>query len=396
MFEKIELAPADPILGLNEAFRADPREGKVNLGVGVYKDEVGDTPVLHCVKQAEARLLADEQTKSYLGIDGHAQFRSLVQPLLLGADHAVLIEGRARTVQAPGGTGALRIAGDFVKGNTEVRRVWISNPSWANHRQIFEVCGFEVREYRYYDKAERALDFDGMLADLDTLGPEDLVVLHGCCHNPTGIDPSGSQWDRLAQSAKARGWLPLFDFAYQGFATDVEQDAAGLRQFAAQLDELLIANSFSKNFGLYNERIGAMTVIAGDGASADRALSQVKRVVRANYSNPPSHGAAVVATILGDTALKALWLEELGQMRERIHAMRHAFVAGLATEGVAGDFSFIERQNGMFSFSGLSPVQVKAMQEEFGIYIVGSGRINVAGLTEQNLPLIIKAIAAVS
>ncbi len=396
MFEKIELAPADPILGLNEAFRADPRDSKVNLGVGVYKDESGATPVLHCVKQAEARLLANEQSKSYLGIDGHAQFRALVPPLLLGEDHPALSAGRVRTVQAPGGTGALRIAGDFVLGHTEIRRVWISNPSWANHRQIFETCGFEVCEYRYYDKANRTLDIDGMLADLDRLGPTDLVVLHGCCHNPTGIDPTPDQWERLAQSAKARGWLPLFDFAYQGFATDVEPDAAGLRRFAEQLDELLIANSFSKNFGLYNERVGAMTVIAADSNMAERALSQIKRSVRANYSNPPSHGAAVVATILGDPELKALWLEELAQMRERIQSMRQALVAGLRSEGVPGDFSFIEAQNGMFSFSGLTPEQVKALQSEFGIYIVGSGRINVAGLTSQNLTRVTRAIAAVS
>ncbi|GAA4903013.1 amino acid aminotransferase [Ferrimonas pelagia] len=396
MFEKIEFAPADPILGLNEAFRADPRNDKVNLGVGVYKDEAGQTPVLNCVKQAEARILADQQSKSYLGIDGHVQYRALVQPLLLGEAHPVLATKRAHTIQAPGGTGALRIAGDFIASCLGGKKVWISNPSWANHRGIFETAGLEVGEYRYYDAAAKALNFDAMLADLDQLGADDVVILHGCCHNPSGIDPTLAQWQLLAQSAKRNGWLPLFDFAYQGFAQDVESDAAGLRHFASELPELLVANSFSKNFGLYNERIGALTVIAAEQEGADRALSQVKRIVRANYSNPPSHGAEVVATILACPQLKALWLEELAQMCLRIRRMRTELADGLLAAGVAGDFSFIEAQNGMFSFSGLNKAQVARLKEEFGIYIVGSGRINVAGLTPDNLPKIIQAIAAVS
>ncbi|MBY6185537.1 aspartate/tyrosine/aromatic aminotransferase [Marinobacter hydrocarbonoclasticus] len=396
MFEKIELAPADPILGLNEAFRADPRDDKINLGVGVYKDEAGQTPILTCVKHAEARILETEATKGYLGIDGHPAYREQVLALLFGAEHGVLQAGRAKAAQAPGGTGALRIAADFLASNFTGKRVWISNPSWANHRGIFESAGLEVCEYRYYDAANKALDFDGLMADLNGLGSDDVVILHGCCHNPTGVDPELAQWEQMAQSAKQHGWLPLFDFAYQGFANDVETDAAGLRHFASELSELLVASSFSKNFGLYNERIGALTLVAGDADAAERGMSQVKRVIRTNYSNPPSHGAQIVATILADAELKALWLEELAQMSQRIHRMRAAFVSGLAAAGVPGDFGFIEQQNGMFSFSGLNKDQVERLKQEFGIYIVGSGRINVAGMTESNLPALITAIAAVS
>ncbi|MBY5981074.1 aromatic amino acid transaminase [Ferrimonas balearica] len=396
MFEKIELAPADPILGLNEAFRADPREDKINLGVGVYKDEAGQTPILTCVKHAEARVLETETTKGYLGIDGHPAYREQVLGLLFGAEHDVIQAQRARAAQAPGGTGALRIAADFIASNLSGKRVWISNPSWANHRGIFESAGLEVREYRYYDAANKTLDFDGLMADLDAMGSDDVVILHGCCHNPTGVDPSLAQWQQMASSAKAKGWLPLFDFAYQGFAKDVESDAAGLRHFAGELNELMVASSFSKNFGLYNERIGALTLVAADADAAERGMSQIKRVIRTNYSNPPSHGAQVVATILADAELKALWLEELAQMCQRIHRMRTAFVKGLADAGVEGDFGFIEQQNGMFSFSGLNKDQVEQLKQEFGIYIVGSGRINVAGMTESNLPALIKAIAAVS
>lgn len=396
MFETIAQAAADPILGLNEAFKTDPRSNKVNLGVGVYKDADGQTPVLQCVKRAEAKLLEQEKTKSYLSIDGLPEYAAAVQALLFGAQSDIIATQRARTAQAPGGTGALRVAADFIFSNTDAKKVWISNPSWANHAQIFETVGFEVAQYRYYDAEAKGLDFDGMCADLEQVAAGDLVILHGCCHNPSGIDPTPAQWSKLAQIAKAKQWLPLFDFAYQGFAVDVEEDAIGLRLFAEQLSELMVASSFSKNFGLYNERTGAFTLLAEDSEGANRAFSQVKRVIRANYSNPPAHGAKVVATILGDEQLKQLWLEELAQMRARIKAMRGEFVSQLASAGVEGDFSFIEQQNGMFSFSGLTPEQVEALKEEYGIYIVRSGRINVAGMTESNLPYLVKAIAAVS
>ncbi|WP_417347553.1 amino acid aminotransferase [Ferrimonas sp.] len=395
MFENIPQAPADPILGLNEAFKTDPRPNKVNLGVGVYKDAEGQTPVLKCVKKAEARLLEQQKTKSYLSIDGLPEYAAAVQALLFGAQSAIISGQRARTAQAPGGTGALRVAADFAKNNLEARKVWISNPSWANHAQIFEAVGFEVAHYRYYDAESKSLDFDGMKADLQGIDAGDLVILHGCCHNPSGIDPTEAQWAELADVAKARGWLPLFDFAYQGFATDVEEDATGLRLFADRLPELLVASSFSKNFGLYNERTGAFTLVACDSDEANRAFSQVKKVIRANYSNPPAHGAMVVATILADEELKGLWLEELAQMRQRIKEMRTDFVARLKQAGVAGDFSFIEQQNGMFSFSGLNPDQVAALKEEYAIYIVRSGRINVAGMTEANIQYLVDAIAAV-
>ncbi|WP_298440139.1 amino acid aminotransferase [uncultured Ferrimonas sp.] len=396
MFEKIKLAPADPILGLNESFKADSRDGKINLGVGVYKDDLGQTPILKCVKQAEALILERQKTKSYLGIDGHIAYRQQIKGLLFGAEHTVLRDDRVRAAQAPGGTGALRIAADFIKANLGEKTVWISNPSWANHKQIFNTAGLNTDQYRYYNAETKGLDFAGMLADLDALGPNDVVVLHACCHNPSGIDPTLEQWQQLAASAKSNGWLPLFDFAYQGFATGVDEDAAGLRCFAEQLGELIIANSFSKNFGLYNERIGAVTVVAVDTDAAERALSQIKRVIRANYSNPPSHGAEVVATVLADEQLRALWLQELAQMRERIKLMRTALVEQLQQSGVEGDFSFIEQQNGMFSFSGLTPEQVARLKQEFAIYIVGSGRINVAGITNDNLPHLIAAIKAVS
>ncbi|WP_028114843.1 amino acid aminotransferase [Ferrimonas kyonanensis] len=395
MFESIPQAPADPILGLNEAFKTDPRASKVNLGVGVYKDAQGTTPVLRCVKLAEAKILEQQKTKSYLSIDGLPEYAAAVQALLFGADSDIIATQRARTAQAPGGTGALRVAADFIFSNLDTRKVWISNPSWANHAQIFQAVGFEVAQYRYYDADAKGLDFEGMKADLAEVEAGDVVILHGCCHNPSGIDPTAEQWSELAAIACSKGWLPLFDFAYQGFAVDVEQDATGLRLFADAMEELMVASSFSKNFGLYNERTGAFTLLAQTSEAANSAFSQVKKVIRANYSNPPAHGAMVVATILADAELKAMWLEELAEMRARIKTMRLEFVSQLKAAGVAGDFSFIEQQNGMFSFSGLNPDQVAALKEEFAIYIVRSGRINVAGMTEANLPYLVSAIASV-
>lgn len=396
MFEHLSRAPADPILGLNEAFKADPRSDKINLGVGVYKDEQGQTPILSCVKQAEARLLEFQETKGYLGIDGLPAFCNQVRSLLFGDGHKVIAENRSLTAQAPGGTGALRIAADFIAANLGNKKIWISNPSWANHKQIFQTAGLPVDTYPYYDADSKCLDFDAMLAQLDQLSSDDIVILHGCCHNPSGIDPTAEQWQALAASAKAKGWLPLFDFAYQGFGKDVDTDAFGLRHFAEQVNELLVANSFSKNFGLYNERIGGLTLVATTPESTEQAFSQVKRMIRANYSNPPAHGGEVVATILGDAELRALWLDELQAMRERIKAMRKALVEGLAQAEATGDYSFIEQQNGMFSFSGLSPEQVERLKNEFGIYAVGSGRINVAGITQANLSALVQAIKAVT
>ncbi len=395
IFSQVVLAPADPILGLTDAFKADPREEKVNLGVGIYKDEAGQTPVLQSVKKAEALLLEQEKTKNYLGIEGGQTYNRVVQELLFGENSVMISSGRAATAQAPGGTGALRIAAEFLVRNTPAQTIWVSNPTWANHQNIFETAGLSVKEYGYYNADGHDIDFDAMITDLAQASAGDVVLLHGCCHNPTGIDLTLAQWQLVADLCADKQLVPLFDFAYQGFGAGIEEDAAGLRLVASKVPELLVANSFSKNFGLYNERIGAVTVVAVDAEQAVRAFSQIKRTIRANYSNPPAHGALIVSTILSDASLKALWVQELTEMRERIAKMRTLFVQSLKDEGVTQDFSFISRQNGMFSFSGLNKAQVARLKEEFGIYIVGSGRISVAGMTKTNMPVICKAIAKV-
>ncbi len=395
MFEKITAAPADPILGLTDIFRADARPNKINLGIGVYKDETGKTPVLTSVKKAEQYLLENETTKNYLGIEGIPAFASCTQELLFGKESPIVTDRRARTAQTPGGTGGLRVAADFIANQTSAKRIWISNPSWPNHKNVFSAVGLEVLEYAYYDAANHALDFDGLLNSLKQAQAGDVVLFHGCCHNPTGIDPTAEQWAQLAELSAANGWLPLFDFAYQGFANGLEEDAQGLRIFAAKHQELIVASSYSKNFGLYNERVGACTLVAADAETADRAFSQVKAAIRANYSNPPSHGAAVVATILGNDALRAMWEQELTDMRQRIHRMRQLFVNTLQEKGAQQDFSFIIQQNGMFSFSGLTKEQVLRLREEFGVYAVNSGRVNVAGMTPDNMAPLCEAIVAV-
>jgi aspartate aminotransferase len=395
MFENITAAPADPILGLADLFRADDRPTKINLGIGVYKDETGKTPVLTSVKKAELYLLENETTKNYLGIDGIPEFGRCTQELLFGKDNALIADKRARTAQTPGGTGALRVAADFLAKNTSAKRIWVSNPSWPNHKSVFNAAGLEVKEYAYYDAENHSLDFDGLVASLQAAEAGDVVLFHGCCHNPTGIDPTAEQWKTLAEMSLAKGWLPLFDFAYQGFARGLEEDAEGLRIFAAGHKELLVASSYSKNFGLYNERVGAFTLVATDADTADRSFSQVKSVIRANYSNPPAHGASVVATILSNDALRTMWEQELTDMRQRIHRMRQLFVNTLQEKGANRDFSFIINQNGMFSFSGLTKEQVLRLREEFGVYAVASGRVNVAGMTPDNMAPLCEAIVAV-
>ena len=395
MFEKIAAAPADPILGLADLFRADNRSNKINLGIGVYKDETGQTPVLSSVKKAEKFLLENETTKNYLSIDGLADFARCTQALLFGKNHALITDQRARTAQTPGGTGALRVAADFLATQTDVKRIWVSNPSWPNHQNVFHSAGLEVCEYAYYDAQNHTLDFDGMLSALDKAQAGDVVLFHGCCHNPTGIDPTKEQWAQLAAMSQQKGWLPLFDFAYQGFARGLEEDAEGLRIFADTHQELLVCSSYSKNFGLYNERVGACTLVAANADAAATAFSQVKYTIRANYSNPPAHGAAVVATILGNDVLRAEWEQELTAMRQRIHLMRELFVKTLQEKGAQGDFSFIIRQNGMFSFSGLSKDQVLRLRDEFAVYAVNSGRVNVAGMTPDNMSALCAAIVAV-
>ncbi|KJG35246.1 aromatic amino acid aminotransferase [Photobacterium angustum] len=395
MFEKITAAPADPILGLTEEFKADTRAKKINLGVGIYKDETGNTPVLATVKKAEAILLEKEKTKSYLSIPGTPEYGLAVQELLFGNDATIITEKRAQTAQAPGGTGALRVAAEFIKRQLGDVKVWISNPTWANHHGVFGAAGLETQQYSYYNAETSDIDFDAAIADLSQASEGDIVLLHGCCHNPTGIDPTTEQWQVLAKLCIEKKLLPMFDFAYQGFARGVEEDAQGLRIFADQLPELLVASSFSKNFGLYNERVGAFTLVGKTAEQAATAFSQVKSIARVIYSNPPAHGAAIVTTILNNAELRAEWEQEVADMRDRIQEMRTLFVTTLKELGVTNDFSFIERQNGMFSFSGLSKDQVTQLKTDFAIYIVGSGRISVAGMTKDNMMPLCKGIAAV-
>ncbi|NOI65526.1 amino acid aminotransferase [Vibrio sp. 99-8-1] len=395
MFEKVAAAPADPILGLTELFKKDSRKEKINLGVGIYKDEQGTTPVLATVKKAEAALLETEKTKSYLTIEGTAEYGLAVQKLLFGDDSTIVSEHKAKTAQAPGGTGALRVAGEFIKRQLGAPKIWISNPTWANHNGVFTAAGLETVQYGYYNAETKSKDLELMVEDLGKADEGDIVLLHGCCHNPTGIDPTADEWEVLAKLCADKKLLPLFDFAYQGFAKGVEEDAHGLRTFAKYNSEILVASSFSKNFGLYNERVGAFTLVAESEQTAATAFSQVKAIIRSIYSNPPAHGSAVVTHILNNPALRAEWEQEVAEMRDRIQEMRSLFVETLKEQGVTADFSFIERQNGMFSFSGLTKAQVEQLKEEFGIYIVGSGRISVAGMTKANMIPLCKGIAAV-
>lgn len=395
MFEQVSMAAADPILGLTDAFKEDPRVEKINLGVGIYKNESGSTPILATVKEAEKRLLAEESTKSYLSIEGIAAYGSAVQKLLFGKDSEIIAENRVRTAQSPGGTGALRTGADFAVKKLGIKKIWVSNPTWANHGNVFSTAGLNVAAYDYYNADTKDLDFDAMVESLQGVGVGELVLFHGCCHNPTGIDPTFEQWEILAKLIADLGAIPFFDFAYQGFAKGIEEDAQGLRIFAKYNKELLVANSFSKNFGLYNERVGGITLVAEDSDIAESAFSQIKACIRSNYSNPPAHGAAVVAMILNDEQLYQQWDQEVADMRSRIQEMRELFVATLKEKGITGDYSFIIRQNGMFSFSGLSVAQVNRLRDEFAVYIVGSGRISVAGMTKDNMQPLCDALAKV-
>ena len=394
-FEKIVAAPADPILGLTEEFKNDPRTDKINLGVGIYKTNDGVTPILKCVKKAEEIIFKEETTKSYLPIVGTPEYGKLVRELVFGKDSEVIASDRARTTQAPGGTGALRIGADFLKQQSVTAKIWISDPTWANHFQVFGKAGLETAKYRYYDKNTRALDFEGMKEDLKNAKAGDAVLIHACCHNPSGMDPNAAQWEELAKLVADLGLLPFFDFAYQGFGNGIEEDASGIRTFLKYNKEILVASSFSKNFGLYNERIGALTVVSADKETADRVFSQVKIAVRANISNPPAHGAKIVTTVLSCPELRAQWEQEVAEMRDRIKEMRELFVSKLAALGSSVDFSFINTQYGMFSFSGLSPEQVATLKKDYGIYMVGNGRISVAGITTSNIDALCKAISEV-
>jgi len=395
MFEKIEMAPPDPILGLEEAFKRDPNPAKINLGAGVYKDESGNTPIFRSVKLAEASILEQETSKSYLGIAGAPEYAACVQALILGEHHPVVEGKRSVTIHAPGGTGALRVAADFIKRAKPDSRVWLSQPTWPNHPGVMKAAGLAVETYPYFDAQTNGLAFDRMTAALEQIPEGDVVLLHACCHNPTGADLTLEQWDAVADLLARRRLVPFIDFAYQGLARGLESDAAGVQRLCRKLDEVLIASSFSKNFGLYNERVGALTFVARSADVAEAALSQIKTLIRANYSNPPAHGSKIVTTILNSPDLRHEWEGEVAAMRNRINGMRRLFVDRLAELGLDRDFSFIGEQYGMFSFTGLNKEHVKRLREEYSIYIVDSGRINVAGMTQANLPVVCNAIAEV-
>lgn len=394
MLEAITAAPPDPILGLSAAFADDANPDKINLGVGEYRADDGSTPVLDTVRTAEARVIAASTTKRYLPIDGTPEYGQAVRGLLFDADEPTL-RPRCATVQAPGGTGALRVAGDLVHNQFPQARIWLSDPTWANHPKIFAAAGVAALSYPYYDGDRRAVDIDGMLEALRGADAGDVVLIHGCCHNPTGADLSTEQWQQLGDVLAERGLLPLVDFAYQGFGDGLQEDATGLRTLLDRVPEAMIASSFSKNFGLYQERVGALTVVTETPETAATVMSQLKVCVRTNYSNPPAHGSAIVTEILGDAELRAQWEREVAAMRDRINGMRRLLVDKLAEHGAGADFDFIVQQRGMFSFSGLTPQQVERLRDEHAVYIVGSGRINVAGITADNVDGLCRAIVAV-
>ncbi|MBS3018820.1 Aromatic-amino-acid aminotransferase [Comamonas sp. PE63] len=395
LFTAVEMAPRDPILGLNEQFAADANPNKVNLGVGVYFDDNGKLPLLECVQAAEKAMMEKPTARGYLPIDGIAAYDNGVKALVFGAESDVVKSGRVATVQAIGGTGGLKIGADFLKKLNPNAKVLISNPSWENHKAIFTNAGFEVGTYAYYDAATRSIDFAGMLADLNAAPAGTVVVLHACCHNPTGYDITAAQWDEVIAVVKAKGLVAFLDMAYQGFGHGIAEDGAVIGKFVAAGLNIFVSTSFSKSFSLYGERVGALSVVASDKEEAARVLSQLKIVIRTNYSNPPTHGGAVVAAVLNNPELHALWEKELGEMRVRIKAMRQKLVDGLKAAGVQQDMSFITTQIGMFSYSGLSKDQMVRLRSEFGVYGTDTGRMCVAALNSKNIDYVCKAIAAV-
>lgn len=395
LFSPVEMAPRDPILGLNEAFNADPRAEKVNLGVGVYYDENGKVPLLRAVQAAEEARVAEYAPRTYLPMEGLAPYDLAVQKLLLGTDSPLLTSGRLVTAQSLGGTGALKLGADFLYRLAGKRLVAISDPSWENHRSLFETAGYEVVTYPYYDPATHGLNLQGMLQGIDALPEGSVVLLHACCHNPTGVDLNAEQWKQVIEVVRKRGHVPFLDIAYQGFGDNLEEDALAVRLFAEADLPCLIASSFSKSFSLYGERVGALTLVTATPEEGERVLSQLKRVIRTNYSNPPTHGAKVVAAVLNSADLHAMWVEELAEMRVRIKHMRQALAEKLRAAGVQQDVSFIEQQRGMFSYSGLTREQVERLATESAIYAVGSGRICVAALNHRNIDLVANAMAKV-
>jgi len=391
-FEALTTAKADPILGLTAAFKEDQNPMKVNLGVGIYVDETGTTPILESVKAAEEAILQGETTKSYLPIEGDPTYAQIVQSLLFGADHPAIAEERARTAHTPGGTGALRLGAEFLKLiNTQT--VWISDPTWANHKGVFSDAGYAIKEYPYYDAETRNINFDAMCETLRSVPAGDIVLLHVCCHNPTGADLTPEQWQVIAGISVETGWMPFFDFAYQGFGTGIAEDRAGLELFSDTGNDFLVASSFSKNFGLYRERVGALTLVAGTKMAADAAMSNLRITIRRLYSNPPAHGAAIVTHILSSSSLRKFWVQEVALMRDRMNETRTGFSEAMKARNVKMDFSHLATQRGMFSLSGLSEEQVRYLREKKSIYIIDSGRINVAGITPDNIDYVCDSIA---
>jgi aromatic-amino-acid transaminase len=395
LFASIEMAPRDPILGITEAYNADKNPKKVNLGVGVYYDDQGKVPLLECVRKSEAALMEKPAPRSYLPIDGLAAYDKAVQELVFGAGSTVLNEKRAITAQALGGTGGLKLGADFLKRFSPEAQVWISDPSWENHRALFEAAGFTVNTYPYYDAATRGVNFEGMLSALKTMPAGSIVVLHACCHNPTGADITDAQWQDVIRVVTERGLIPFLDMAYQGFGDGIDADGKVVRQFAEAGGRMFVSNSFSKSFSLYGERVGALSIVAASAEEATRVLSQLKRVIRTNYSNPPTHGGQVVATALATPELRALWEEELAGMRVRIKEMRQALVDKLKAKAPKHDFDFVITQRGMFSYSGLTKSQVEQLRTEYSIYAVDTGRICVAALNSGNIDYVADAIANV-
>ena len=395
LFENVEMAPADPILGLNELFKSDSNSRKVNLTIGVYLNEKGICPVLSSVKQAEKIILEKETTKTYLSIEGEARFGKLAREQLFTAGHRVLRENLAITAHTPGGTGALKVGADFIRFQFPNAGAWISDPSWANHKAMFAAAGFKVNSYPYLDAENYRLDFEGMLDTLENMPEGEMVLLHGCCHNPTGIDPSREQWDALVELFQRRALIPFIDIAYQGLGDGLEEDAYGVRAFGEAGINMLVATSFSKCFGLYRERTGAVTLVASSEEEAERALSNLRICVRTNYSSPPAHGGNIVDTVLSEPELQKLWRTELDGMRARIQDMRRLFVQSLKDAGVKRDFSFLISQKGMFSYTGITGEPVLRLRSEFGVYMLENGRINVAGITPDNVIYLCRSIAAV-
>ncbi|MEW6514881.1 MAG: amino acid aminotransferase [Pseudomonadota bacterium] len=395
LFANVEMAPRDPILGLTEAYNAEKNPAKVNLGVGVYFGDDGKIPLLAAVKAAEKARLESQPPRGYQPIEGTPAYNGAVQALLFGKESEIVGSGRASTFQCLGGTGALRVGADYLKALLPTSTVYISDPSWENHRQLFEAVGFKVDSYGYYDPATRGVNFAAMKASLATLPPKSIVLLHACCHNPTGADLTNDQWKEVIAAIKERDLVAYIDMAYQGFADGIEQDGETVRQFAASGLQFLVASSFSKSFSLYGERVGALTVVTASKDEAARVTSQIKRLIRTNYSNPPTHGGAIVAACLSSPELRQMWEAELGGMRDRIRTMRASFVAKLKEAGTKQDFGFINVQRGMFSYTGLTAAQVEKMRAEYGIYAVGTGRICVAALNTKNIDYVVKAVAAV-